>query len=772
MLHGLTQNYPMKSLNRKNRWALLAIVLSMVAILFHACSKASGEGTKALTQPDGHLKMLSILAEVNKKINHPLNGFAAAAKLKYCDSLYAATTDPKTQLELVTMRGAILLELGDEAEAVSMFEQVLSYVKDDPNYSNTTRKLLGMAYLRLAERNNCVNGHSTDACIIPIQGTGIHQDKIPARKAAEAFEAVLASTPGDLDSRWLLNLAYMTLGEYPQGVPAKWLIPNLDEKGKIQVKPFTDLANDLGIQTNNRAGGSIVEDFNNDGYLDIVTSAWGLDDPMHYFANNADGTFSDVSKASGLSDVMGGLNLLQTDYNNDGNMDIFVLRGAWQGVGGCGEQPNSLLRNNGNGTFTDVTIDAGLLAYRPTQTATWNDFNKDGWLDLFIGNETTSTDKPYPCEFYINNQDGTFTNIANTDNFNITLFVKGVTSGDYNNDGWPDIFLSCQSGQRMLLRNAGIQGKVPQFEDVSEKAGFTSIKASTFPTFFFDYDNDGWLDIFACNYEFNRPLSFYAAKEALHPSADKAGKIYLFHNNQDGSFTDVSPKMNLNQAVFAMGSNFGDIDNDGWLDMYLATGNPNFESLVPNRMYKNLAGRDFAEVTASARVGNLQKGHGVSFADLNNNGDQDIHVDMGGAYLGDAYYSSFYLNPGQNDNSWICIKLEGNHSNRAAIGARLRLTFHENGKEREVYRDVNSGGSFGASPLRREIGVGQTALIDEIAIFWPATGMTQVIKNVEPNQFIHIVEGQEGYQTMELKSLVFKRRDGTIPMCAPRSVKT
>ena len=750
---------------QKRTWVLFAaFAVLMVSIGFHfACNnKNSSHVSKG---NDGHQEMIDILAKVQSTINNPQNRFSAEAKLAYCDSMLRTTPELTKQFELATRRGDILLEMGKENEAIYMYQQVLNRSDISPQFRNWVSAMLGMAYMRLAERMNCVNFHSADACIMPIQGNGIHLDKTPMQMAIGLFETVLKNDPSDLNSRWLLNIAYMTLGEYPKKVPAEWLIPGLDKPGKTTVKPFTDIAGDLGIQTNNRAGGVIVEDFNNDGYLDIVTTAWGLDDPMHFFKNNADGSFTDASKASGLGAITGGLNCQQTDYNNDGFADIFVLRGGWQGEAACGEQPNSLIRNNGDGTFTDVTIEAGLLTYRPTQTATWNDFNNDGWLDLFVGNETFAADKTYPCEFYINNHDGTFTNIANED-FHITAFVKGVVSGDFDNDGWADLFLSCQSGEKILLHNLRVPGKVPQFENYSQKAGLADLNASTFPTFFFDYNNDGFLDIFACNYEFKQPLSHYIANEMLHPSNDRTGKIYIFQNNQNGTFTNVSDKMHLNETVFAMGANFGDIDNDGWLDMYFGTGNPNYQSLVPNRLYKNLGGKDFADVTVSARVGNLQKGHGVSFADLNNNGDQDIYVEMGGAYRGDAYFSSFYLNPGQSDNNWICVKLEGSKSNKAGIGSRVAVRFHENGKERVVYRDVNSGGSFGASPLRREIGIGKATMIDEIVIYWPASGITQNIKHVKPNQFIMVTEGQEGFQVLDVKPLTFKMKDGSIPMCA------
>ena len=156
----------------------------------------------------------------------------------------------------------------------------------------------------------------------------------------------------------------MTVGKYPQGVPADYLINGLDDDDTSRiVKPFVDAAVNTGLNTKNMAGGSIIEDFNNDGYLDIVTSSWDLLEGMHYCRNNGNGSFTDVSDSSGLQAFTGGLNIMQTDYNNDGLKDIFVLRGAWKGM--YGREPNSLLRNNGNGTFTDVTRQSGLLSFHP-----------------------------------------------------------------------------------------------------------------------------------------------------------------------------------------------------------------------------------------------------------------------------------------------------------------------------------------------------------------------------------------------------------------------
>ncbi len=368
---------------------------------------------------------------------------------------------------------------------------------------------------------------------------------------------------------------------------------------------------------------------------------------------------------------------------------------------------------------------------------------------------------------YINNRNGTFTEIAKKANCEILKYVKGVTSGDYDHDGWKDIFISTLSGERRLLKNNGQTRGDISFSDVTTQAGLHREKGNTFPAWFWDYDNDGWLDIFACDYSFKKSLDYYAAAEKLDIPAGSTEKMLLYRNNQNGTFTNVANEVGLNKTAFAMGSNFGDIDNDGFLDIYLGTGNPDYKSLVPNKMFKNLNGKKFADVTASARVGHLQKGHGVSFADMDNDGDQDIYIEMGGAYFGDAYQNSFFLNPGQNNNNWICLKLEGTKSNRDAIGTQVKLTFRENGIVRNIYRDINSGGSFGSSPLRREIGIGQATVVDQIEIRWHGSNTVQVFKNIKPNQFYKIIEGSNRIERVPLKII-----NWTLPdkLCLPGSI--
>jgi hypothetical protein len=203
-----------------------------------------------------------------------------------------------------------------------------------------------------------------------------------------------------------------------------------------------------------------------------------------------------------------------------------------------------------------------------------------------------------------------------------------------------------------------------------------------------------------------------------------------------------------------MGANFGDFDNDGWLDMYLGTGYPEYEGLMPNLAYRNAEGKHFEDVTMAGGFGHLQKGHGVAFGDLNNDGSQDLYVQMGGAYEGDRFSNLLYQNPGF-ENHWIGIKLEGRISNRSAIGARIRIDVSEKGQKRSIYKWVNSGGSFGANPLQQQIGLGKSAVIHRIEVYWPTTGKTQTISDISSDQFLEIIEGVEGYRKRTLKSFRF-----------------
>ena len=176
---------------------------------------------------------------------------------------------------------------------------------------------------------------------------------------------------------------------------------------------------------------------------------------------------------------------------------------------------------------------------------------------------------------------------------------------------------------------------------------------------------------------------------------------------------------------------------------------------MPNLMYHNLGGERFADVTMAGGFGHLQKGHGVAFADFDNDGDQDVFVELGGAYPGDAFGNALFQNPGFGKH-WIRIKLIGQTSNRCAIGARIRLALDDAGTPRSIFRWVNSGGSFGANPLTQQFGLGDATTIDELEVFWPKTGKAQMFRDVSVDQFIEIREDSARYRTRSLKQFAFQ----------------
>jgi hypothetical protein len=172
----------------------------------------------------------------------------------------------------------------------------------------------------------------------------------------------------------------------------------------------------------------------------------------------------------------------------------------------------------------------------------------------------------------------------------------------------------------------------------------------------------------------------------------------------------------------------------------------------------NDRGKGFLNVTTGANVGHLQKGHGVGFADIDHDGDQDIFIEMGGAYPGDAFENALFENPGFG-NHWIVVKLQGVQSNRSGVGARIRVEFTEDGQQRSVYKWVGSGGSFGANPLRQEIGVGKAEQIDRMEVYWPVTDKTQVFQDLQVDQALLITEDQPNPEPLRWESFPFQHSD-------------
>jgi hypothetical protein len=668
----------------------------------------------------------------------------------YLNTLLQASDRSRFEIQIAQLRnelGQLYAYRGEMAKSIEHFEVAYDLIRNlapsHPEFASDKifmEEILGVAQMRRGELENCVHNRNAETCIFPLSRAAQHGHPDGSMKAIEYFKKHLAQKPDNLEVRWLLNLAYMTLGKYPQAVPPAFLIPPSAFASKDRIGRFVDVAARFGIDQVGAAGGAIVDDFDNDGLLDIVISTVSACDSLRYFHNDG-GSFSDWTERAKLADQLGGINCVQTDYNNDGLLDVFVMRGGWEFP-----MRNSLLRNNGDGTFTDVTLASGLASgEHRTHSAAWADYDNDGWLDVFVGHEET------PSQLFRNRGDGTFEDVTRKAGVGRAAFTKGAAWGDYDNDGYADLYVSNYGEENFLYHNRS-DGT---FEEVGERLRVEKPLMS-FPTWFFDYDNDGWLDLFVASYA---PSVTEVARGflGLPPQAET---MKLYHNDGKGGFQDVTNEAGLNRMVPTMGANFGDLDNDGFLDIYLGTGAPSYAALTPNFAFRNQAGKRFADVTAATGSGHLQKGHGVAFGDIDNDGDEDLYVNVGGFVPGDYYNKVLFANPG-GLNNWISLKLTGAKSNRAAIGAKIKLTLTgPTGRKSLRYREVTSGGSFGASSLRQEIGLGRARRIDMMEIWWPASGSRQVFRNVKVNQFIELKESEDNYRALSLHSFALPHRAG------------
>ncbi|MCR9246053.1 MAG: FG-GAP-like repeat-containing protein [bacterium] len=686
--------------------------------------------------------MVRELAAVSERarIHNPFFGTGRVERLR--QQVAAAGRAAPWRLRLDAAMGE--LQLGEERRGIELLAALCRDLREGRTVGDFAANLsanfyLGVGYLRLGETANCCKKPNATTCIMPFDENARHADPEGSTQAIRCFSIVLQNTrPEDrfhLAARWLLNVAHMTLGTWPDQVPEKWRLPAVAfDRGTGD--RFENVAIELGLDTFSNAGGVIVDDFDGDERLDILVSDWRPDGALQFYRNRGDGTFEERSAAAGLTGITGGLNLLQADYDNDGDLDFLVLRGAWWF--NEGKHPNSLVRNEGDGTFTDVTFLAGLGAARyPTQSGGFADYDLDGDLDLYVGNEHSEL-SPSPSQLYRNNGDGTFTDVARAAGVTNLLHCKGVHWGDIDNDRDPDLYVSNRDGDNRLYENRG-DGT---FVDVATERGVTG-PTESFPAFFFDLNNDGALDLFVSNY--NTGISHVAA-HLLNAKLPR-GRPQLHLGDGQGGFREVGTEYGLTYPSLPMGANFGDLDQDGWLDLYLGTGDTDYETLVPNLAYRNKSGRGFEDVTMTSGLGHLQKGHGIAFADLDRDGDLDVFAEMGGAYPGDAFGNALFRNPG-NDHRWLTLRLVGTTSNRSAIGARLRVVVIENGKQRTIHRVLNSGGTFGASPLRQTIGLGHAERIERVEVFWPRSGATQTVTGMVLDAAIRIVEGRDGFEPL------------------------
>jgi ASPIC and UnbV/FG-GAP-like repeat len=664
-------------------------------------------------------------------------GFRAIEQIE--ERLADQTLSVEDRVTSIFMKAALLNFEGEPEKSYAELEQLRSFVEQDERLAKPALASViyyqGLAAMLRGENDNDVMCRGESSCTLPISPEAVHVNTSGARLAIRHFTEYLDQFPDDLEVCWLLNLARMTLGEYPEGVDPRFRL-DLSRffHSEFDIGKFRDVAHLVGVNRFNQAGGAVMEDFDNDGLLDLAVTSFDSTQAMSYYRNTGNSAFEDRSKEAGVTGQLGGLVCYQADYDNDGWMDLFIARGAWLPVA---IRP-SLLRNNGKGGFTDVTQTAGLLAPVNSNAAAWADYDNDGRVDLFIGCERQFH------RLYRNKGDGTFEDVARSAGVQgePARVCKGCTWSDYDNDGYPDLFLNYVNGDARLYHN-------------NRKGGFTEETLSMgidgphhgYSCWTWDYDNDGWLDIFATCYD--RTVAAVASGLLGQPHNMYTNRLY--RNNEGKGFVDLAAEAGLDMVFASMGSNFADFDNDGFLDMYLGTGDPSLAFLVPNRMFKNSGGKRFSDITASSGTGHLQKGHGIACGDWDRDGDVDLFVQTGGVANGDKYHNVLFQNPGQGNHS-LTVKLLGKKTNRAALGARIKLVTA--GEEPlTIHRHVSSGSSFGANPLEQTIGLARATRVDRLEIYWPTSGTAQVFRDIAADQAIEVTEFAESYRRLNWKPI-------------------
>ncbi len=641
--------------------------------------------------------------------------------------------------QLLMKKAAFQLYDGDAEGSYGTITRLRARVETDPRMARLSLASLiflqGVSAMRRGENDNCIACRGDSSCIVPISREAVHTNPAGSRLAIKHFNEYIELFPDDAGVRWLLEIAHMTLGESSEeGDPRFHRAIDRFFHSEFDIGVFRDKSHEAGLDRMNQSGGAIMDDFDNDGLLDVVVTATDPTAPMAYYRNRGDGTFEDRSAQAGVTDQLGGLVCYQADYNNDGRLDIFIPRAAWL----PGPIRPTLLENNKAGGFSDVTRVSGLLDPVNSNGAAWGDFDNDGWIDLFVACEHQYN------RLYRNRGDGTFEDVAARAGVagEPSRWAKGCTWIDYDNDGFQDLFVTNLDDTGRLYHNE----QDGRFEETTLEMGINGPKRG-FACWAWDYDNDGWLDLFAASAD--RDLNSIVKSMIGEPH--QVATCKLFRNSGGVGFEDRTKEAGVDGAYAPMGCNFADFDNDGWLDFYLGTGEPNLSTLVPNRMFKNVAGARFADITGSSRTGHLQKGHGVACGDWDRDGDVDLFIEMGSAINGDKYHNLLFQNPGQG-NHWLTVKLIGKKTNRSAIGARIKVVI-EGPKARSIFRLVSTGGSFGANALQQTIGLADAKSVATLEITWPASHTTQVFHGVAADQAISITEFDDQYRFLPWNAL-------------------
>ncbi len=608
-----------------------------------------------------------------------------------------------------------LMRDNQNIDAISEIDNILSsFTSNKFKYQLLHYKAL--AYFRKAERMCCVENFNSKSCILPVNEESFKKN-IDIKKANVIWGKLLKEKPWDYQVKWMFNLTNHLLGKDVDRKIEKPFGVNINKAHPIAMD---NIANELGIDLGGLAGGVIVEDFDNNGLLDVFRTSWYFDHNCRLYLQIKPNEFVDSTSQFGLAGELGGLNCVQADYNNDGFIDILILRGGW--LGNIGKISNSLLKNINGKSFVNVNVENNIITEAPTHSAVWADFDNNGFLDLFISNE--SQENNYDNEFYLNYA-GRLKKVK-LDNIGLSFhtFTKGISVTDIDNDGDVDIFISSFGNDNQLYENRINEKGILHFENISNSAGVNEGKYS-FSCMFFDYNNDGFDDLFVGGFGDSSVNEAVRAYTGLTP---RTGSSIMYKNLGGGKFKDITKDMGLSGIVNVMGLNHGDINSDGFEDIYIGTGSPSFSNLIPNRLFLNSKGKSFEEMTIESQTGSLQKGHGIAFADFDNDNDLEMFVALGGWYTGDSFKD--FLFKAKTDFSGTKIKLQGSKSNRFGVGAKVELITKNNFK---VYKQLFNSSSFGNNPFTLFFGVDNSD-VEKINVFWPSGIVTRLnFENIEGN---------------------------------------
>jgi len=611
-------------------------------------------------------------------------------------------------------------------ERIERLSETLEKNPDD----HPARLRLGQTYIKTGLYEKAV-AELALACESPsLRAEALHESAIANyragrfEQAARDADASMRENSSNLNTRWWLWLSSRKLGGYPSDVPDEHRMELKAGLHKPKVE-FEDVATRIGLDKTSGGRGTAVFDLDGDGYLDVViSSAHG---GINVYRNNHDGTFSDVSVGSGLDECVNSFGVAVGDYNNDGLDDLYVTRlGFYVG-------DSLLYRNNGDGTFTDVTAQAGVSCWGPSFSAQWVDYDCDGNLDLFVANNIAGMfDRKNPNRLFHNNGDGTFTEVSEKAGLHTLSTTIGSAWGDFNNDGYPDVFLSAGVGRSQLYRNNG-DGT---FTDVTAEAGIDDVCFGSV-SYWLDYDDDGWLDLVQNVWSPGDDM----IRTMMNGEGPPEGRpLRIYHNNRDGTFTLKDRELGLTGCFGTMSGNAGDFNNDGRIDFLLGNGDPHMDRTEPQVILEDDGTGHYNNVSFAAGLPVTGKGHGANLADLAGDGRLCLILASGGAYPADLLTVSVFR-PTTLPGNYLNVRLVGTRSNRNAVGARLKL---EAGG-RSQHRLVSGGSGFGCLPYEQHFGLGSLTQVDVLEISWPS-GLRQRFVNLPFNDTIRITEGKDGWE--------------------------